>query len=79
MPTIRPGLVLSRRVGEVIMVETGPPLNQVLYISVVRVDRGAVRLGVNNPAGWNVKRGEQDGVMLQSRLEMVESRGPGNT
>jgi carbon storage regulator CsrA len=63
--TIVPGLILSRRVGEVLIVELPPELGgHILTIACVQVDRNQVKIGVNCPRDWNIYRGELQGLHL---------------
>lgn len=71
---VKPGLVLSRRLGEVLFVETGPPLNAVLQVSIVGFERGQVRVGIRCPDEWNVVRGELRDTMLQQRLDAINKQ-----
>ncbi len=48
-------LVLTRRVDESVVIGTGP---DAVVVTVVRVDRGAVRLGVAAPKSVSVLRSE---------------------
>jgi len=81
MKKIRPGLVLSRRPGEVIVIEpkNNEPLivqpGECFYVSVLEVSRGQLRIGISAPdrneqkekRKWNIARGEQYGITLDKK------------
>lgn len=56
---IKPGLILTRRVGEVLVIELPEELGgEKIYISCLKIDRNQTKLGIACPREWNVFRGE---------------------
>lgn len=69
---IRPGLVLSRRVGEVIVIELPEELGgQQIQIGCVQVSRKQVKIGLNCPRSWNIVRGEVRGVAVAPKPDQT--------
>lgn len=62
---IRPGLILSRRAGEVIVIELPAELGgHQIEIACLEIARHQTRLSLNCPRTWNVFRGELRGLAV---------------
>lgn len=56
---IKPGLILTRRVGETIKVELPEHLGgETFFISCVQIDRNQTKIGIQCPRDWSIARGE---------------------
>ena len=72
---IKPGLILTRRVGAVIMIELPEDLGgETLYVSCIQVDRNQTKIGIQCPKNWNIVRGELRDVAVQPELTRPHKR-----
>lgn len=75
----RPGRILTRRPGELIVAALPPDLGGViLRVSCVSVHDRQVRIGIDCPRAWSLYTGELVGERLRfpSRPRMTQLRGP---
>jgi carbon storage regulator CsrA len=63
---VKPGLILSRRVGEVLVIELPAELGgHHIHLSCVQIDRNQTKIGIDCPRGWNIYRGELQDIELE--------------
>lgn len=75
-PGLTPGLVLTRRVGDIIFIELPEELGgQRVQVSLVSIEgSGAAKLGIRTPRDWNVARGEVSGDYLSEESIVKHQR-----
>ncbi|WPL16345.1 carbon storage regulator [Thiorhodovibrio winogradskyi] len=68
------GLILTRRPGELIMLELPEDLGgHRVQISCVAIDRNQVKIVIRAPNDWNIYRGELRGEYVDTGVEAPET------